>query len=109
MIEPRWITVPIEIVVIFILILMLSQFRKSKELIKARLFLRYDTTQRMMVGVGIIAMLIIASHSLFLLTGGDPAFTSWENFFPSGVYVLIINFGIIYVGLTIYFMLRGIE
>jgi len=90
------------------LLLMLTQFRKNKQLIKARLFLNYDKINRlsMICGIALAAGLFI--QVAYISSGLDDNYRSWGPFFSSGVYAVMMYSGIIFISSFVYLMLRPV-
>lgn len=95
---PRLLTLALGAAALLSLALFLSQFRKNKELIKARLFLLFDQIQRIALVVTVLGMVGMAAHLAFAVTT-DPNFGTWERFWASGVYALVVYGAIIAIGL----------
>ena len=80
------------------LALFLTQFRKNKELIKARLFLLFDRIQRIALVLTVLGMAGMAAHLVFAATT-DPNFETWERFWASGVYASVVYAAVLAIGL----------
>ncbi|MBI4362169.1 MAG: hypothetical protein HY558_03255 [Euryarchaeota archaeon] len=91
------------------LVLFLSQFRKSKELIKARLFLMYDRLSRMLILFLLVGVAGIGVHVAYITSGADDNFIVPEKFFRSGIYALGVYLAAIGMGLVMYFILRPVD
>lgn len=99
----------IEIITIVSAILMLSQFKKNKELIKARLFLLYDKLNRMMIIVMVLAVIGMLCHTVYMvILGNDPAFLSAGEYLHVGWISTAVALALIFVFLTVYFMLKPV-
>lgn len=90
------------------LLLFLSQFRKNKELIKARLFLMFDRLSRLAILFILFFIVGIGAHIAYISTGADDNFVSAERFFRNGIFALAVYLLAIGVGLVMYFMLRPV-
>lgn len=95
---PRLLTLALGAVAILSLALFLTQFRKNKELIKARLFLLFDQIQRIALLLTLLGMAGMAAHLAFAVTT-DPNFETWEQFWASGVYALVVYAAVLAIGL----------
>lgn len=93
------------------LLLMTKSLTKSKELVKARLFLRYDRINRMvMVGCMLLMIGVVVHISYVLLTPSTwSIFVPVSNgFIPWGILLLAFYGAMTYIGITVSRMLRGI-
>ncbi len=91
--EPRLLTLAFGAAAILSLALFLAQFRKNKELVKARLFLLFDQIQRISLIVIVLGMAGMAAH-LALAVTTDPNFATWEKFWASGFYA-VVTYGVV--------------
>lgn len=95
---PRLLTLAMGAVALLSLALFLSQFRKNKELIKARLFLLFDQIQRIALVLTVLGMVGMAAH-LTLAVTTDPNFGTWEKFWASGFYASVVYGVVLAIGL----------
>ena len=105
----RPLTVLLEIAAVVSGILMLRQFRKNKQLIKARLFLLYDKLNRMTIAVVILIVIGIIFHMVYMvILGNDPNFQTSERYLSLGYVSTATVSVMIFIFLTVYFMLRPV-
>lgn len=92
------------------LILLLKATRKSKQLIKARLFLQYDKIERMALAGVVIFIVVLITHLFYTLLGGfgDNAFTSFGALLRQKIYTFAIYIGITIAALTVYRIIRTV-
>ncbi|MEM3164524.1 MAG: hypothetical protein QXO51_03740 [Halobacteria archaeon] len=95
---PRLLTLALGAAALLSLALFLSQFRKNKELIKARLFLLFDQIQRIALVLTLLGMAGMAAHLAFAGTT-DPNFETWERFWATGVYASVVYGTVLAIGL----------
>jgi hypothetical protein len=92
------------------LILLLKATRKSKQLIKARLFLQYDKIERMALAGVILFIIVLITHLFYTLLGGfgDDAFASFGSLLRQKIYTFAIYIGIAIAALTVYRIIRTV-
>lgn len=96
--SPRFLTLLLGAASLLSLALFLAQFRKNKELVKARLFLLFDQIQRIALILTVLGMVGMAGHLIFVATT-DPNFETWERFWASGVYASVVYGATLAIGL----------
>ena len=105
----RPITALLEIAAVISGILMLSQFRKNKQLIKARLFLLYDKLNKMTIAVVILVLIGIIFHMVYMvILGNDPNFKTVEGYLNLGYVSTATVSVMIFIFMMVYFMLRPV-
>ena len=106
----KLLTLSVGLITLLSLVLMLSSLRKSKELIKARLFLHYDRLNKLFIYGSLAIVLSIIFHLAFVML--DPEAGKLFNletgaFIPYGIYLLAVYIGASYLCMTVYKVLRS--
>jgi hypothetical protein len=107
----RALTIILGILVLLSVLLMFSNLRKSKELIKAKLFLHYDKLNRLFVIAGGVIFIFVAFHLYYLLFLSPPGWFSLEpgGFVPYGIYTIAVYGGVTYFCITIWWILKEVK
>lgn len=106
----KGITIVTGIVVMIGILLLLSTFRMTKQLRKARLFLHFDKLERFINMAAVLLFVVVAFHNIvYVIFLSEPGWFTLApgKFLPYGVYVLAIDWVAFYFFVTIYLMLKG--